>query len=287
MGKRGFKPAWEFCYICGDFLTNTERYRKVGSWGRGYCSNCYGMYFSDSCRFDAFGKLKCYICKKYLTIENFIKDDYQTHGFRTKCKKCDYKKSREYLKNNPEKVKEYRNRHRKARLKLKKSQAERERENLDDNYIRRLLARYSHRAESEFTEKEIDAKRKLILSQRENGGREYLQCEMEVRKILEKIFPGFKFPSKNPKWNKSEKSGYPMQIDCYNKKLGLAVEYNGKQHYEHVEFFQDEESHEAQKLRDIEKRNNCEKELIDLIIVPYWITEYKKFLMDELRKLAI
>lgn len=277
------KPVWFFCYQCGVEMDREARVHFSGKpeHEKGFCIDCWKIYFSNSGP-NFLGEFRCHECKKYFDKSNFYSDKTRKFGIKSKCKKCDYKQSRAYIKKNLEKEKEYRERHHESTLKCKRNFARRERETLDDNYIRRLLARYSTRAESEFTEQEIRDKRNLILEHRKNGGFEYWQSEMEVRKTLEEIFPGHKFPSVEPIWNINPATGYRMEIDCYNKALGLAVEYNGKQHYELVEYFQDQESHEAQKQRDIEKKNNCEAKGVRLIVVPYWVEDYEKFLRESL-----
>lgn len=291
--KRGPKPEWECCYICGIKLSRKQRGCFVGRDEKlkGYCPDCYKIYFSESYRIDQFGRLKCqdrnHEGERFLDPDCFAYCSSNIWKKNYQCRKCHYKRSRAYLKKNPEKRKEYRLRdelkHREVRLKSKRNRSELERETLDDNYIRRLLARYSDLAESEFTQEEIEAKRKWILKYREMGGFDWWKSEMKVRKTLERIFPGFKFPVRRPAWNLNPLTGNRIELDCYNKELRIAVEYNGKQHYEAIEDFQTEENLKAQQKRDIAKQLNCAAKGVRLIVVPYWIDDYENFLRDSLK----
>jgi len=78
---------------------------------------------------------------------------------------------------------------------------------------------------------------------------------------------------------------YNLELDCYNEELQLAVEFNGRQHYEYVPFFhKNKEAFLNQKYRDEMKRRKCYERGILLIEVPY--TEEKKletYLLQRLR----
>ena len=58
-----------------------------------------------------------------------------------------------------------------------------------------------------------------------------------------------------------------MELDMYNKELGIACEYNGQQHYKHVPYFHrgGVEDFNKQKERDDLKRSVCKKLGIFLI----------------------
>lgn len=88
---------------------------------------------------------------------------------------------------------------------------------------------------------------------------------------MEKRF-GAKFPKTRPTWLINPKSSARLELDCYNEKLRLAVEYNGKQHYEYVERFHRSESDLSSQLeRDRVKREICRKRGVRLIEVPYTV----------------
>jgi hypothetical protein len=79
-----------------------------------------------------------------------------------------------------------------------------------------------------------------------------------------------------------------LELDCYNEELRLAVEYNGKQHYEFNKMMHQNSRHcfQNQKYRDHIKKELCDKHGITLITVPYSIHENKigDFLYEELKK---
>lgn len=60
--------------------------------------------------------------------------------------------------------------------------------------------------------------------------------EKRCRAILEYLFPDHKFPSIRPDFLRYE-NGARLELDCYNDELGVALEYNGIQHYRLVPYF--------------------------------------------------
>lgn len=98
---------------------------------------------------------------------------------------------------------------------------------------------------------------------------------------LNVIFPSRKFIKIRHPDIINPLTGRCLELDLYNNELKIAIEYNGKQHYEYVPYFHRSiEEFEAQKQRDIEKVIQCEENGIRLIVVPYKyktkneITEY-------------
>ncbi len=112
------------------------------------------------------------------------------------------------------------------------------------------------------------------------------RSEKLCREILQELFE-VKFPTKKPLFLRG------LELDCYNEDLKLALEYNGKQHYEFVEFFhKTEEKFNKLKERDQKKYKLCEANNIKLIIVPYQYSyldeiELYKYILDELKKLNV
>jgi hypothetical protein len=109
-----------------------------------------------------------------------------------------------------------------------------------------------------------------------------IQCKIVLEKLFNKPFtkvrPDFLF-------NNITKQN--LELDLYNKELNLAVEYNGKQHYEYVPYFhKSKDSFYNQQYRDQIKKNLCEKNNIVLIDVPYTvkIEHIEQFLIDEIDK---
>lgn len=70
-------------------------------------------------------------------------------------------------------------------------------------------------------------------------------------------------------------------VDFYVKKDGIKyfVEYNGKQHYEPIEYFGGEKQFKKQQKRDQELREYCEIKNINLIEIPYWLSEEEQLSM--------
>jgi hypothetical protein len=95
--------------------------------------------------------------------------------------------------------------------------------------------------------------------------------EYHCKKVCERIF-GKKFDKIRPDFLKNNVTGHNLELDLFNEELGLAVEFNGRQHYAFIPFFH--KNYEAflnQKYRDELKRRMCETSGIRLIEVPYTI----------------
>jgi len=69
------------------------------------------------------------------------------------------------------------------------------------------------------------------------------------------------FVKVRPKWLQG------LELDAYCKDLNLAVEYNGKYHYEKVFAFQNDESLENIKERDSRKRRLCKAQGVTLVVI--------------------
>lgn len=112
--------------------------------------------------------------------------------------------------------------------------------------------------------------------------------EEECRRVLEKVFD-CKFPSVRPRWLRNPESNMPLELDCYNSDYGIAVEYQGEQHYRFVpKFHASQDEFARQKRRDAYKRLLCQKNNIHLIEVPYWVSRsaIEEYLIQELRKIG-
>ena len=71
-----------------------------------------------------------------------------------------------------------------------------------------------------------------------------------------------------------------LSFDFYLPNYNILIEYNGKQHYEPIEYFGGHKTFENQILRDNIKKEYCKKNNIFLIEIPYYSN-----LDDELEKL--
>lgn len=63
---------------------------------------------------------------------------------------------------------------------------------------------------------------------------------------------------------------YRLPFDFYLPEYNTCVEYDGKQHYEPIDYFGGEKAFKETKKRDDVKNNYCQKNNIKLIRIPYW-----------------
>lgn len=107
--------------------------------------------------------------------------------------------------------------------------------------------------------------------------------EGKCREILEEIYK-MPFPNTRPPWLLSKK-GKPMELDCYNETLQLALEYNGEQHYNFPNYTNCSYSDfKEQQERDKLKVRICSERNIKLIVVPYTVEtdDLKSFILQSL-----
>jgi hypothetical protein len=112
--------------------------------------------------------------------------------------------------------------------------------------------------------------------------------ELECRRVLQNIFKK-PFDKARPDFLNNPVTGgsYNLELDCYDNELKIAVEYNGRQHYEYVPFFhKSKDQLTMQKYRDDMKRRICKDEGIFLIEVPYTtdIKDIESFINTSLLK---
>lgn len=111
--------------------------------------------------------------------------------------------------------------------------------------------------------------------------------EIECRRVLEKIF-NKPFNKARPNFLNNPVTGgnFNLELDCFEEELGIAVEYNGAQHYKYTPYFhKNNEAFLNQKYRDDMKRRMCKDNNIILIEVPYTvkIDDIEGFLRQELK----
>jgi hypothetical protein len=100
--------------------------------------------------------------------------------------------------------------------------------------------------------------------------------ERLAKKTVEAIF-GVPFTKVRPNMLKNKVTGYNLELDVFNEDLGLAIEYNGQQHYKYVPFFHKNYEHFLnQKYRDEIKRMLCTQNGIKLIEIHY-LTPFEEF----------
>jgi len=87
--------------------------------------------------------------------------------------------------------------------------------------------------------------------------------ETKCRYVFERIFES-KFP-------KTKIDNATLELDGYCRKLQIAFEYQGQQHYRYIPYFhRTAESFSKSQLRDKQKFKWCRANNINLVIVPYW-----------------
>lgn len=97
------------------------------------------------------------------------------------------------------------------------------------------------------------------------------KSEAHCQDILEQIFE-LPFTKARPDFLKNPETGRNLELDCYNEKLKLALEYNGEQHYNWPNFLnQSEDEFIKQLRRDEFKIRACNENGIYIIIVPYTV----------------
>ena len=112
--------------------------------------------------------------------------------------------------------------------------------------------------------------------------------ETECRRVLEQLF-NKPFNKARPSFLSNPVTGgsHNLELDCFNKSLGIACEYNGRQHYAYIPFFhKSKESFYNTKYRDIMKIQKCKEYGIFLISVPYTvkIRDIESFILNELKQ---
>lgn len=100
--------------------------------------------------------------------------------------------------------------------------------------------------------------------------------ERECRRVLESHYKKPFNKTRELKFLVNPETNKMLELDCYNDDLKIAVEYNGIQHYKYPNHTkQTLEQFLEQKRRDIFKRNQCDKEGVYLITVPYTVEHDK------------
>jgi hypothetical protein len=81
--------------------------------------------------------------------------------------------------------------------------------------------------------------------------------ELRFKSAVEEL-TGHRWYKQRPDWLRNPKTGTAMELDMVCEKLGMAVEYNGAQHYTYPNWFHNSmEQFEEQQERDRIKRELC------------------------------
>lgn len=93
----------------------------------------------------------------------------------------------------------------------------------------------------------------------------FSQGERIVKEALVKVFPDDEFHF--------SEGVEGVIFDFYNERMRLAIQYQGKQHYEFTPLWhRTPDGLDRQKERDKRKREFCLKHNITLVEVPYWLS---------------
>lgn len=113
--------------------------------------------------------------------------------------------------------------------------------------------------------------------------------ETECRRAAEKI-TGKQFPKKRPSFLLNKITNSNLELDCYCDELKVAIEYNGKQHYEYVpHFHSSKDAFYNTKYRDDIKNKLCYDNNVILITVPYTvpIEKIETFIFNKFKEYGI
>lgn len=107
--------------------------------------------------------------------------------------------------------------------------------------------------------------------------------EKLCREILEHHFKRPFKSTRSLKFLTNPETGRILELDGYNDELKIAFEYNGRQHYDWPNYTnQTVEEFLNQKRRDLFKHEQCNKNGVYLITIPYNTKNIRKFIIDNL-----
>lgn len=106
--------------------------------------------------------------------------------------------------------------------------------------------------------------------------------EKECREVLQDLYPGHKFINIRPEWLINPKTNRRLELDCYCEELMIAVEFNGKQHYEEVAIYSGDPNYQMEK--DAVKVQKCKERGVLLIVVKYDVVDIREFILSQIRK---
>lgn len=113
--------------------------------------------------------------------------------------------------------------------------------------------------------------------------------EAECRRVAEKL-TGFAFPKQRPSFLRNVVTDSNLELDCYCPELNVAIEYNGRQHYEYTPYFHaSRDAFNTIRYRDEMKARLCRENGVSLIVVPYNVpvSEIESHLNREFAKLGV
>lgn len=118
-------------------------------------------------------------------------------------------------------------------------------------------------------------------SQSASAGKRTSFGEAECRRVAEAYFKR-PFPNCRPSFLKNQITNCNMELDCYCQELQLAIEYNGRQHYEYIpHFHSSKDAFYTTRYRDELKQQLCRDNGVTLIVVPYTVKNIEEYLTNE------
>ena len=108
----------------------------------------------------------------------------------------------------------------------------------------------------------------------------------EICRVLFEEYFEKKFPKRRPAWLVNDR-GNQMELDGYCQELGLAFEFNGRQHYEVIEYFKmTSETLKVRQKDDTKKKLLCRQNNVILVIIKQTlcksnINDFKKVIINE------
>ena len=94
------------------------------------------------------------------------------------------------------------------------------------------------------------------------------KTERKITNFLKEVFGKKSFIKVKPEFLRNPETGLKLEIDAYSKKLNLAIEINGEQHYKYSPYFhKNEQSFFKVQKRDNWKYSEIKKRKINLIIL--------------------
>lgn len=108
--------------------------------------------------------------------------------------------------------------------------------------------------------------------------------EQVVYKLIKKIFKEYKVIYQHRPFFLKSSIGGQMSYDVYISGLNIAVEYQGKQHFEPVEYFGGVEGYKENQRRDKEKKELSEQNGIKLVYINYWEDVNEMLIREKINK---
>ena len=108
-----------------------------------------------------------------------------------------------------------------------------------------------------------------------------------VYKLTKKLFKQYNVIYQHRPFYLKSSNGGQMSYDVYISGINVAIEYQGKQHFQPVEFFGGEEGFKSLKRRDAEKMDLSKKHGVKLVYINYWEEVNEKLVRSRIEETLI